>query len=85
MAFYHLIMITVHLGTLFINPRCACAARVTVVGCALICCLTHWNHKREIPTDSSHTRTVLNFADFAKNASFESYGVICSPRAAPAS
>ena len=41
-----------------INYRCACAASVTVLGLyvcvsALICRLTHWNHKREIPTDSS--------------------------------
>ena len=45
-----------------INPRRACAARVIVLGLcvcvcvcvsALICRLTHWNHKREIPTDSS--------------------------------
>ena len=28
---------------------------------------------------------VLNFADFPKNASFKRYGVICLPRAAPAS
>ena len=28
---------------------------------------------------------VLNFADFPKNASFKSYGVICQPQAAPAS
>ena len=28
---------------------------------------------------------VLNFADFPKNASFKSYGVICLPRVAPAS
>ena len=27
---------------------------------------------------------VLNFADFPKNASFKSYGVICLPRAAAA-
>ena len=33
----------------------------------------------------SNTATVLNFADFPKNASFKSYGVICLPRAAPAS
>ena len=31
-----------------------------------------------------NTGTILNFADFPKNASFKSYGVICSPRAAPA-
>ena len=33
----------------------------------------------------SNTAIVLNFADFPKNASFKSYGVICLPRAAPAS
>ena len=33
----------------------------------------------------SNTAIVLNFADFPKNASFKSYGIICLPRAAPAS
>ena len=33
----------------------------------------------------SNRAIVLNFADFPKNASFKSYGVICLPRAAPAS
>ena len=33
----------------------------------------------------SNTAIVFNFADFPKNASFKSYGVICLPRAAPAS
>ena len=32
-----------------------------------------------------NTGIVLNFADFPKNASFKSYGVICLPQAAPAS
>ena len=32
-----------------------------------------------------NTGIVLKFADFPKNASFKSYGVICLPRAAPAS
>ena len=32
-----------------------------------------------------NTGIVLNFADFPKNASFKSYGVICLPRAALAS
>ena len=32
-----------------------------------------------------NTGIVLNFADFPKNASFKGYGVICLPRAAPAS
>ena len=46
-----------------INPRRACAARVTVVYmyvCMCVCvCVhsyTHWNHKREIPTDSAQYR-----------------------------
>ena len=33
----------------------------------------------------SNTAIVLNFADFPKNASFKSDGVICLPLAAPAS
>ena len=33
----------------------------------------------------SNTAIVLKFADFPKNASFKTYGVICLPRAAPAS
>ena len=33
----------------------------------------------------SNTAIVLNFADFPKNPSFKSYGVIRLPRAAPAS
>ena len=32
-----------------------------------------------------NTGIVLNFPDFPKNSSFKSYGVICLPRAAPAS
>ena len=32
-----------------------------------------------------NTGIVLNFTDFPKNVSFKSYGVICLPRAAPAS
>ena len=32
-----------------------------------------------------NTAIVFNFADFPKNASFKSHGVICLPRAAPAS
>ena len=34
---------------------------------------------------NNNTVIVLNFADFPKNASFKGYGVICLPRAAPAS
>ena len=54
-----------------INPRRACAAIVTVVVlcvCMYVCMcathtcrLTHWNHKREIPTDSAQYRDRLKF------------------------
>ena len=65
---------------------CSCHVCVCMCVSALICRLTHWNHKREIPTDSSQYRNhFIFFANFAKNGSFKSYGVICSPRAAPAS
>ena len=40
------------------------------------CRLTHWNHKREIPTDSAQYRD--RFADFPKNASLKSYGLYTS-------
>ena len=53
------------------NPRRACAARVIVLGLlcvfALICHLTHWNHKREIPTDSSQYGNDLQKAIFVKH------------------
>ena len=79
-----------------INPRRACAARFTVVVLCVcmyvcvcvsthICHLTHWNYKTEIPTDSSQYRDRFKFSDLPKNASFKSYGIICLPRAAPAS
>ena len=76
---------------LFINPRRACAARVTVVVlcvcmcvcvyvcmyiCVYVCVsthtcrLTHWNHKREIPTDSAQYRDRFKFACFTSCTSF---------------
>ena len=39
----------------------------------------------EIATDSSQYDNDLKMAIFVKNVSFKSYGVICLPRAAPAS
>ena len=53
------------------NSRCACAARVIVVGLcvrvfALICRFTHWNHKREEPTGSSQYGNDLKKGDFVK-------------------
>ena len=53
---------------------CVC---VCVCVSALICRLTHWIHKREIPTDSSQYRNNVKNSDFCKNVSFKSYGVIC--------
>ena len=51
------------MSDLLVNPRRACAARVTVVVlcvcmyvCPLIPAASHWNHKREIPTDSAQYR-----------------------------
>ena len=62
----------------FVNPRHACAARVTVVVlcvcmyvCMCVCVsthtyrLTHWNRKREIPTDSAQYRERFNFCRFS--------------------
>ena len=83
----------------FINPRRACAARVTVVVlcvcmcvyvcvyvCSLIPAASHIGITKERYQRILHnTGIVLNFADFPKNASFKSYGVICLPQAAPAS
>ena len=83
------------LGTLelvqFINPRRACAARVTIVVlcvcvCPLISAASHIGITNErYQWVHSNTGIVLNFADFLLNASFKSYGVICLPRAPPAS
>ena len=64
-----------------INPQRACAAKVQYLVCvcvfALICHLTHWNHKREIATDSSQYGNYFLKGDFCKNISFKSYGIIC--------
>ena len=57
---------------LFINPRRACAARVTLVVlcvsmyvCVCVsthtCRLAHWNYKTEIPTDSSQYKDRFKF------------------------
>ena len=78
---------------IIINPRRACAARVTVVVlcvcmyvCPLIPAVSHIGITKErYQRILRNTGIVLNFADFPKNASFKSYGVICLPQAAPAS
>ena len=73
-------------SVLSFNPWCACAARVIVLGLcvcvcvcvcvsALICRLTHWNHKREIPTDSSQYGNDFKKDDFCKHVLLN--GIIC--------
>ena len=80
-----------------INPRRTWAARVTVVVscvcvCMYVCVCVHSylpHHTLESQNRDtkvhSNTAIVFNFADFPKNALFESYGIICLPRAVPAS
>ena len=89
------------LTPLFINPRHACTARVTVVVlcvcmyvcmcvcvyvCPLIPAASHIGITKErYQRILRNTGIVLSFSNFPKNASFKSYGVISLPRAAPAS
>ena len=84
-----------------INPRRAARVTVVVVYvcvcvyvcvyvCVCVCPLiTAASHigitKQRYQRVHSNTAIVLYFADFPKNASFKNYGVICLPRAAPAS
>ena len=67
---------------------CVCVC-VYVCVCVCVtthnCRVTHWNHtKQRYQRVHSNAAIVFNFADFPKNASFKSYGVICLSRAAPA-
>ena len=59
---------------------CSCPVCMSVCVFALICRLTYWNHKSEVPTDSSQY-----WNDLVKNVSFKSYAVICKLRVASAS
>ena len=68
-----------------------CSCRVCMCVCMYVCVcplITAASHigitKQRYQRVHSNTAIVLNFADFPKNASFKSYGVICLPRAAPA-
>ena len=79
--------------SLFINPPRACTARVIVVVlyvCMYVCPLISAASHIGITKERYHrihrnTGIVLYFADFPKIALFKSFGVICLPRAAPAS
>ena len=83
------------MSIIIINPWRACAARVIVVVlcvcmcvcvCPLVSAASHIGiTQQRYQRVHSNTAIVLNFADFPKNASFRSYGVMCLPRVAPAS
>ena len=61
---------------------CVCVY-VCVCVCPLITATSHIGiTKQRYQRVHSNTAIVLNFADFPKNASFKSDGVICLPRAA---
>ena len=71
-----------------------CSCRVCVCVCVCVCMyvrplISAASHigitQQRYHRVHSNTAIVFNFADFPKNASFKSYGVICLPRAAPAS
>ena len=65
---------------------CPVCMYVCVYVCPLIPAASHIGITKErYQRIVRNTGIVLNFADFPKNASFKSYGVICLPRAAPAS
>ena len=71
--------------SLYIVVVCVCVC-VYVCVCPLITAASHIGiTKQGYQRIHRNTGSVLNFADFPKNASFKSYGVICLPRAAPAS
>ena len=64
-------------------PVCVC---VCVTVCPLISAVSHIGiTKQRYQQFHRNAGIVLNFSDFPKNASFKRYGVICLPRAAPAS
>ena len=78
-------------SVLFINPRHACTARVTVLGscvcvsvCVCVCLSAPFRPLRvkvspENDTNASSREDKENkTGDFLKNAPFKSYGVICS-------
>ena len=65
---------------------CPVCMYVCVYVCPLIPAASHIGITKErYQRILRNTGIFLNFANFPKNASFKSYGVICLPRAAPAS
>ena len=69
---------------------CSCPVCMYVCMYVHVCMCVHSYlppHTLESQKRDTHRNTgiVLNFADFPKNASFKSYGIICLPQAALAS
>ena len=77
-----------------INPQCACAARVTVVGSVCVCvcvsvCLSvksHLTPGASVCPETSVTYSAGNGGHkicriFSETASFKSYGITCLPTA----
>ena len=70
----------------FINPRRACAARVTVVGSVCVSVKSHLTSRASVRPETSVTYSAGNGGQkicrvFSETASFKSYGVICLPTA----
>ena len=75
---------TIRIAHAHFSDYCSCPVCMCV--CQLIPAASHIGITKErYQRILRNTGIVLNFADFPKNASFKSYGVICLPRAAPAS
>ena len=69
-----------------INPRHACAARVTVVGSVCVSVKSHLTSRASVRPETSVTYSAGNGGKkicrvFSETASFKSYGVICLPTA----
>ena len=80
------------MAELLINPRRASTARVIVLGLCICVCVHYKSAASHIEITKERyqrihrdTGTILNVANFPKYASFKSYGVICSSRAASVS
>ena len=58
---------------------------LVVVLCMYVCVHSNLPPHTKERYQRIHRNTFKKIADFPTNASFKSYGVICSPRAAPAS
>ena len=69
-----------------INPRCACAARVTVVGSVCVSVKSHLTSGVSVRPETSVTYSGGNRGPkicrvFSETASLKIYGVICLPTA----